>query len=240
MSAERKQPRQRESHPITNRFQGVDSKIGYGICLALLCLTACRPEPLRLETYYLQINGLHLRIPGKYFSFPCLGVGVGEVTSCQSKYKKYGQQTPGLQVRSISLWQQDFNTLELYKDSGQGLSDILEIGIYDPQAIRRGDWFPNFAEAWTSGNRDAKSDIYGLQAYKVMSRDDVNYRHGFADGTVLLITCQSFDMPNPGCAATTNWRGLLVRYNFRHRHLVEWQDLHHRLAKHFNSFVYQP
>lgn len=136
--------------------------------------------------------------------------------------------------------EQDFHSFERYNETTgfQGMSDMVGFSINIPDSRRHR--LPNFSTAWNVENRDPKNDIYGLQTYKKISRDDVNYRFDFKDGTTLLMTCKNFNMPNPGCEAITTWRGLQLSYHFRHRHLFEWQDLHQRLVKHFDSFVYHP
>lgn len=138
--------------------------------------------------------------------------------------------------------EQDFLTFERYREPAgfQGLSDTLGYSVYAPEATARGDRLPNSADAWNKENRDPRNDNFGLAAYKNNDGDKVNYRYEFADGTVLFMTCKNFSMPNPGCVASTTWRGLLLQFDFRHRHLAEWQDIVKRIKLQLNSYVYQP
>jgi hypothetical protein len=210
------------------------------IFFGIFCMTACKPRPLELETYHLQIKDIYFRIPAKYISNYRNGIKVHADRSCKEAVEVCAQHPPGLSVRGIALFERDFKTFEQYKAPSTGLSDYLTIDLDDPDSVRTGDKLPNFSQAWNPENRDATNDLYGLSAYKKVIRDDVNYRYDFESGEVLFMTCKDFNMPNPGCSVSSSWRGLTLRYNFRSRHLHEWRDLHERITNHFNSFVYQP
>jgi hypothetical protein len=205
-------------------------------CIGILCVSACKP--VELDTYYFQIKNVQLRIPAKYlYSFP----GPTDGIECNSDRVNCAQQPPGLNVKGITFQAQDFRTFERYREPKgfQGLSDVLKIGLHEPESFHENDRLPNYAGTWDPEKRDPKNDIYGLQAYKSLKigADDVNYRYDFGGGTVLHMTCKAFHMPNPHCEAIEPWHGLLLRYQFTHRHLAEWQDLHQRLTNHLNSFV---
>lgn len=205
------------------------------IFLGLLCMTACKPQPLELETYYLQIKGVHLRMPAKYVG---RAIKVSART-CREGGESCAQHPPGLVVQTIALIEQDFITFERYKAPPTGLTDSIRIYLDDPDYLVSGK-LPNFAAVWNPENRDATNDIYGLSAYKNGTPDAINYRYDFESGETLFMTCGSFGMPNPLCRVSTSWSGLLLRYDFTHGHLSEWRNLHQRITNHFNSLVYQP
>jgi len=211
------------------------------ILLAIVLLAACRREPVELETYYFQIKDVHLRIPGKYVWYFPSGLTFRDTRGCDREPLKCAQHPPGLTIQGISFQEQDFHTFEHYKEPTgfQGLSDILKIGLDESESLPKSYWLPNYVGTWNAEKRDPKNDIHGLQAYKSLKTgdDDVNYRHDFGGGAVLYMKCSGFSFPNPRCEVSEPWRGLLLRYEFTHRHLAEWQDLHQRLTNHLNSFV---
>ena len=136
--------------------------------------------------------------------------------------------------------EQDFKTFERYRmpENFKGLSDNLTLWVEAVDGRNEKARMPNFPHAWNDQNRDSAIDVSGLKGYGKIDRDEANYSYKFEDGITLYMTCKNFNLPNPGCHVTTSWRSLSLNYDFRHRHLSDWRDIHQRITHHLNSFIY--
>ena len=207
--------------------------------VTLLTVAGCTDHLSVPDFYYVNIQNLNLRIPGKY--------GPIDVTRdrnlqgyCRSHFEECLSKKPGASAESFFFMEQDFKTFERYRmpENFKGLSDNLKLWVKAIDGRNEKVSMPNFPHAWDDQNRNSAKDIYDLKGYGKIDRDDANYFYKFEDSNMLYITCNGFNLPNPGCYATTTWRGLSLNYVFRHRHLSEWRDIHQRITNHLNSFIY--
>lgn len=203
-------------------------------------VAACKPKDLDMDTYYFQIKNIHLKIPAKYLHLACAGIGAPDIRSCNELLKTKANKEPGLPLPGLTFFEQNIRDFERYQESDgfKGLSNSLRIDLNDPDAIPKGRHLPSATATWAAEDRNPADDVYGLKAYvNRVHKEEKAYRFEIEGGGVLLMACTAFNMPNPGCHVATYWRGLLLRYDFRLRHLGEWQDLHKRIVSHLDSFI---
>ena len=214
-------------------------KIFFTFFISSAFLFGCTDRASTPDFYYIVIQGLNLRIPGKFGP-----ISVTRDTSiqdrCKHNFSTCLEKVPGAPAESVFFIEQDFKTFERNRPPKdfKGLSDNLKLWVSSYNKYSQSPRLPNLTQTWNDSNRASTNKLYGLTEYKTINGDDANYLYRFDDGTTLYMTCKHFNLPNPGCSVTTTWRGLWLNYDFRHHHLAEWRNINQRLIEHLASFLY--
>lgn len=193
---------------------------------------------VELETFYLKINEVRIAVPAQFVN---AGSGLADNPKTYEQVSRLASASPGLPIDTL-FFIADANTLqpvtEAQANQMKSPADVLYIWLRTIRPPIPLAETSSTSNEWTTSRRSPSDDQYGLEAFRVESSTDLNYRAKIDDKKSYRLECRGGGLPNPTCRAKVRWHGQLLEYTFNQTHLSAWKSLNDRLTSLIDSFVY--